>query len=33
MQTLSSLMPEQACNGYWFGKPGLEQVAAQVEIS
>jgi collagenase-like PrtC family protease len=26
MQTLPGLMPAQACNGYWYGKPGLEQV-------
>lgn len=25
---LTQLMPEKACNGYWHGKPGLEQVAA-----
>jgi collagenase-like PrtC family protease len=24
---LEPLMPEQSCNGYWYGKPGLEQVA------
>jgi collagenase-like PrtC family protease len=24
---LQSLMPEQACNGYWFTRPGLELVA------
>ena len=24
MQALTPLMPEQACNGYWYGKPGLE---------
>ena len=22
------LMPDHACNGYWYGKPGLEQLAA-----
>ena len=27
MQALQDLMPEQACNGYWYGKPGLEQLA------
>ena len=26
MQTLPGLMPAAACNGYWYGKPGLEQV-------
>ena len=24
---LQTLMPEKSCNGYWYGKPGLEQVA------
>jgi len=24
---LLGLMPEKSCNGYWYGKPGLEQVA------
>ena len=24
---LQTLMPEKACNGYWYGKPGLETVA------
>lgn len=24
---LQPLMPEQGCNGYWHGRPGLEQVA------
>jgi len=23
---LQTLMPEKSCNGYWYGKPGLEQV-------
>ena len=25
-QTLLPLMPEQSCNGYWYGKPGLDLV-------
>jgi len=25
---LVSLMPDQPCNGYWYGQPGLAQVAA-----
>ena len=29
MQAMAGLMPEQACNGYWYGKPGLEQIVAQ----
>ena len=29
MQAITDLMPEQPCNGYWFGKPGLEQLVAQ----
>jgi collagenase-like PrtC family protease len=24
---LQAWMPDQACNGYWYGKPGLEDVA------
>ena len=28
---LLALMPDQTCNGYWYGKPGLEQVAASPE--
>ncbi len=32
MQTMAGLMPDQACNGYWYGKPGLEQLAAQPEL-
>ncbi len=31
MQTLPDLMPAAACNGYWYGKPGLEQVAMTSE--
>lgn len=25
---MQALMPEQGCNGYWHGRPGLEQIAA-----
>jgi len=25
---MENLMPARACNGYWHGKPGLEQVVA-----
>ena len=28
---LNRLMPDQSCNGYWYGKPGLEQLVAQPE--
>jgi collagenase-like PrtC family protease len=28
---LLTLMPEKPCNGYWYGKPGLEQIAASPE--
>jgi collagenase-like PrtC family protease len=28
LQTMAALMPDQACNGYWYGKPGLEQLAS-----
>ena len=27
LPSMQTLMPEQACNGYWHGKPGLDQVA------
>jgi collagenase-like PrtC family protease len=30
---LTALMPDQACNGYWFGKPGLDQYAAQSDVA
>ena len=30
-QAMASLMPDQACNGYWYGKPGLDQIMAQSE--
>jgi collagenase-like PrtC family protease len=30
-QTLLLLMPDQPCNGYWYGKPGLEQIAHTTE--
>jgi len=23
-ETISPLLPAEACNGYWYGKPGLE---------
>jgi collagenase-like PrtC family protease len=32
-QAMVSMMPAQPCNGYWYGKPGLEQVMAQTESS
>jgi O2-independent ubiquinone biosynthesis protein UbiV len=29
LQSMQALMPDQTCNGYWYGKPGLEhQLAA-----
>lgn len=31
LQTMAGLMPDQACNGYWYGKPGLEQLAQTTE--
>jgi collagenase-like PrtC family protease len=30
-QPLLPLMPDQPCNGYWYGKPGLEQIAHTTE--
>ena len=31
LQAMAGLMPDQACNGYWYGKPGLEQIVAEPE--
>lgn len=28
MESMRALMPDQGCNGYWYGKPGLEQLVA-----
>ncbi len=28
MREMAPLMPEQSCNGYWYGKPGLDQMVA-----
>jgi collagenase-like PrtC family protease len=28
MAVMTGLMPDQPCNGYWYGKPGLEQLAS-----
>lgn len=28
MQQMRELMPDEPCNGYWHGKPGLEQMVA-----
>ena len=25
MQQMAKLMPDQACDGYWHGRPGIEQ--------
>ena len=33
LQAMADLMPDQACNGYWYGKPGLEQLAAEPELA
>ena len=33
MQALAALMPDEACNGYWYGKPGLEQQLAQPALA
>lgn len=32
LQAMTPLMPDQACNGYWYGKPGLEQLASPALI-
>jgi collagenase-like PrtC family protease len=26
MRAMAPWLPEQACNGYWYGKPGMEQI-------
>ena len=31
MQAIAGLMPDQSCNGYWYGKPGLEQLHAETQ--
>jgi collagenase-like PrtC family protease len=31
LQALQGLMLEKSCNGYWYGKPGLEQIAPALE--
>ena len=28
LQSMQPLMPDQGCNGYWHGQPGLDQVAS-----
>jgi collagenase-like PrtC family protease len=28
LQAMQAMMPDQICNGYWYGKPGLEQLLA-----
>lgn len=33
LHAMEGLMPDQACNGYWYGKPGLEQLAAEPELA
>jgi len=32
LQRLPDLMLQTSCNGYWYGKPGLEQTAAQAAL-
>ncbi len=31
MQSMLGMMPDQPCNGYWYGKPGMEQLVAAPE--
>ena len=33
LQEMRELMPDSACNGYWYGRPGLEQVASAHTIA
>jgi collagenase-like PrtC family protease len=28
LEQMRALMPDEPCNGYWHGKPGLEQMVA-----
>jgi len=28
LKQMEALMPDQPCNGYWYGKPGLDQMVA-----
>jgi len=28
LQSMQAMMPDQTCNGYWYGKPGLDQLLA-----
>ncbi|MBK5207311.1 MAG: U32 family peptidase [Polaromonas sp.] len=30
---LQPLMPDQGCNGYWHGRPGLEQIAQTTQVA
>jgi collagenase-like PrtC family protease len=30
---LHTLMPEKPCNGYWYGKPGLDQMAPEAQTA
>jgi len=31
LEQMTELMPEEPCNGYWYGKPGLDQVVIQIQ--
>jgi collagenase-like PrtC family protease len=33
MQVLAEKLPDQSCNGYWYGKPGLEQCATPAQTA
>ena len=33
MHAMTGLMPDAACNGYWYGKPGLEQLTTQPALA
>jgi collagenase-like PrtC family protease len=32
-QAMSGLLVDQSCNGYWYGKPGLEQLSVQSQVA
>ena len=31
-QSIAAYLPGEACNGYWYGKPGLDQLAATTQV-
>jgi collagenase-like PrtC family protease len=31
-QAIAAYLPGEACNGYWYGKPGLDQCVAKTQV-